>query len=229
MTQVLQELDREWSELAPSPPARRALMRWAATYPVLAAYHDLDEVLAVRRDRTRSGPMLAALAALAPDDDIAARTLLQAMLPGIIRLSTRTGHDDPAAIDEMIALGWERIRTYPAARHGSVPANILLDVRKRYRRHRGIEAPTSIELAGEPQDRHCSTEDEVLGRLLVDELVDAQRRGMMTAPDLATILRTRLGDERLTDIAAEQQVTVRLLRHRRWRAEVRLRDLPLAG
>lgn len=93
MTQILQELDREWSQLAPSPPARRALMRWAATHPGLAGHHDLDGVLAVRRDRERSGPMLATL-----------------------------------------------------------------------------------------------------------------------APDLATILRTRLGEERLTDIAAERQATVRLLR-----------------
>ncbi|MGI8937546.1 MAG: hypothetical protein ACR2JF_04895 [Iamia sp.] len=47
MTRILHELDRERSQLAPSPPARRALMRWAA-HAVLAGHHDLDDVLAGR-------------------------------------------------------------------------------------------------------------------------------------------------------------------------------------
>ncbi|MCB1013322.1 MAG: hypothetical protein KDB15_16815, partial [Microthrixaceae bacterium] len=67
------------------------------------------------------------------------------------------------------------------------------------------------------------------GRLLVDALSRAQRDGLMSGPVLATILRTRLLDESLNDLAAEQDVTPQLLCHRRWRAEVRLRDLPLAG
>jgi hypothetical protein len=42
----------------------------------------------------------------------------------------------------MVSLAWERIRTYPTTRHGSVAGNVLLDVRKRYRAHRVIDAPT---------------------------------------------------------------------------------------
>jgi hypothetical protein len=229
MAPILQELDREWSELATSPKARRALMRWANTHRHLGGHRDLDEVLASRRDPAKTRPVLEALAALAPADEIAARTLLQAMVPGLVRLATVAGNDDPAAIDEMVSLAWERIRTYPSERHGSVPANILLDVRKRYRRHRGIEAPASSELCGEPVDRRSSVEDQVLGRLLIGELAEAQRSGLMSAPVLATILRTRLCGESLADLAVEQHVTPQLLCHRRWRAEVRLRNLPIAG
>jgi len=113
MAPILQELDREWAELATSPRARRALIRWPNTNPDLAGNHDLAEVLASRRDPAKSEPVLRALASLAPHDDIAARTLLQAMVPGIVRLATRAGNDDEAAIDELVSLAWERIRTYP--------------------------------------------------------------------------------------------------------------------
>ena len=229
MAPILQKLDREWAELASSPRARLALLRWANSNPDLAGNRDLVEVLTRRRDPARSHPVLMALAALAPEDDIAARTLLQAVLPGLITLAARAGNDDEAALDEMVSLAWERIRTYPGQRTGSVPANILLDVRKRYRQHRRIEVPDSVDMAADPADRAPSVEDQVLGRLLVDELVRAQQDGMMSRPVLVTILRTRLLDEPLADLAAEQNVTAQLLCHRRWRAEVRLRELPLAG
>lgn len=229
MAQILQQLDREWSELATSPRARRALIRWANSNPDLAGNRDLNDVLAARRDPERSGPVLKALAVLAPGDEVATRTLLQAMLPGLVRLAVVAGNDDPAAIDEVISLGWERIRTYPGHRPGSVAANVILDVRKRYRRHRRFEAPDSAELTVDPEFSGASPEEEVLGRLLVDELVAAQRDGVMTAPVLDTIIRTRINGERLADLAAEQSISPQLLCHRRWRAEVRLRDLPLAG
>ena len=129
-----------------------------------------------------------------------------------------------------MSLAWERIRTYPSTRHGSVAANVLLDVRKRYRKHRLIEAPAaSLRIDGEPADDGCSPEDEVLGRLLIEELAEAQRDGVITARALGVILRTRIGGERLAEVAAEQKVDPQVLCQRRWRAERRLRTLPLAG
>ncbi len=119
------------------------------------------------------------------------------MLPGLITLAARVGKDDEAAIDEIISLAWERIRTYPCQRNGSVAANIILDVLKRYRAHRRIEVPDSIELGIDPVDGAASVEDQVLGRLLIDALYRAQLDGLMSGPVLATILRTRLLDESL--------------------------------
>jgi len=229
MTPILQQLDEEWSNLATSPRARRAMTRWTSTHRHLAGHRNLDDVLSSRRDPAKEAPVLKALAALAPDDEIAARTLLQAMVPGVVALARLAANDDPAAVDELISLTWERIRTYPPTRPGSVPANILLDVRKRYRQHRTIEAPASIEVSHDPVDTQASTEDQVISRLLVEELAAAQRSGMMTASVLTTILRTRVCGERLADLAAEQHITTQLLCHRRWRAEVRLRGLPLAS
>jgi hypothetical protein len=229
MTAILQQLDREWAELAPSRRARQALTRWAERHPDLAGHDDLAHLLASRRDPMRSEGVLKALAALAPEDDLAARSLLQAVIPGIVTMAARAGSDDHAAIDELVSLAWERIRTYPAHRPGSVAANILLDVRKRYRRHRYIEAPTSIQVRDDLIDRQSSIEDQVLGRILVGQLASAQQLGMMSPAVLATIIRTRVGGERLADLAEEQGISAQVLCHRRWRAEVRLREFPLAG
>src|SRR3546814_4965591 len=92
-----------------------------------------------------------------------------------------------------------------------------------------IETPASVYLDSVLVDSNPSVEEEVLGRLFITELVESQYRGLMTKPVLSTILRTRLGGEALAEVANEQQVSVRLLRHHRWRAQDRLRELPLAA
>lgn len=146
MAPVLEQLDREWVELARSSRGRRALTRWAQRHPALQGIGDLDALLEARRDPTRAPALLAALAVLAPDDQLAARTLLQALVPGLIRLARSTGNDDPAALVELVSIAWERIRTYPQTRNGSVAANVLLDTRKRYRQHRLIANPRMEDL-----------------------------------------------------------------------------------
>lgn len=230
MAPVLEQLDREWAELATSPRGRRALTRWAERHPVLAGVGDLDALLKARRDPTRAPALFAALAVLAPDDQLAARTLLQALVPGLIHLARSTGNDDPAALVELVSIAWERIRTYPQSRHGSVAANVLLDTRKRYRQHRLIEAPTtSLPIDTDPVDDRSSPEQVVMGRLLIDDLDRARRQGAVTEPMLRVILRTRLGGERLAEVAAEHDVEPQVLCQQRWRAERRLRHLPLAS
>jgi len=229
MSPFLHDLDREWATIARSPATRRRFMRWVATHPELAGLHSVDDLLEARRDPERAPVLLSILAALSPTDDLAARTLLQAVVPGIVRLATRTAKDDPHAIEELVSLAWERIRTYPTTRNGAVAGNILLDVMKRYRRHRQIEQPTSgtpipSDLAG----IDC-TEDTVLNRMLLEEVTSAHRSGIVSAPSLALILRTRVLGEPVDDVSAEQDIPQRNLCQRRWRAESRLRDRLLAG
>ena len=142
MSHTLMSLDAEWRQLARSGRARRALRQWSIAHPVLRGLPDLDGLLERRRDDHAAPAILRALAVLAPGDDLAAPTLLQALLPGLVRLAGIAGYDDPAAIEELVSLAWERIRTYPAGRRGSVAANVLFDVRKRYRA-RLIDAPRS--------------------------------------------------------------------------------------
>jgi hypothetical protein len=219
---TLAALDHEWLTLSRSPAARTRLIRWGRAEPRLAGLENLDQVLELRRDPALAPAVLATLAAFAPGDAIATRTLLQAMVPGLVNLSITAGYDDPAALDEMISLAYERIRTYPATRRGSVAANVLLDVRKAYRRHRLIEKPKST--AGvDVAPKAPSAEDQALGRSVIAELAEAQRRGVVSDRALALILRTRLGDVPLQTIAREEHVTIHCLVARRSRAERRLR------
>jgi hypothetical protein len=225
MNQYLDDLDREWETVAAAPASRRRYIQWTATHPEFAGLATLDELLAARRDPKLAPALLTVLAALAPTDELAARALLQAVVPGMVCLIARSAKDDPNAAEEMVSLAWERIRTYPPTRGGSVAGNILLDVLKRYRHHRSIEQPTGgtpITSDLEGQDR---TEDTVMNRLLLEEVITAHSAGIVTAPALTLVLRTRLLGEPLEDVSAEMEVPQRNLCQRRWRAECRLREL----
>jgi hypothetical protein len=104
MAQILQALNREWSGIADSPAARSAVMRWSAP----AA--NLDDVIALGH-RPEEGPEVRrALAVLALTDRLAARTLLQELLGGLCNLARRIGRDADA-VDDVVSLAWERIRT----------------------------------------------------------------------------------------------------------------------
>jgi hypothetical protein len=226
---ILQVLDAEWKELATSPEGRRALIRWATDHEVLIGLNDLNEVVACRYEENAYDVLLV-LARRAPTDEIAARTVFQMVLPGLVSLVGTVGQGDYDAQDEIVALAWERIRTYPTTRNGSVAANVVLDVRKRYLKVRHGDDTDPLSSAPEPlEDPEYSPEEQVLGVLLIEEIAAAQRNGLMSAAVLAAILRTRLIGERLAEVAADQRVETHVLCQRRWRAERRLRSLPLAG
>ncbi len=229
METILQVLDRQWPDVATSPEARRALIRWANDHEVLAGMRDLRDVLESRRDPRVAREVLSILAGLAPTDELAARTLLQVLLPGFVRLVGTLGQDDPEAQDELVALAWERIRTYPSTRPGSVAANVILDVRKQYVKLRRDARTVPLFLCPEPFAEASSPEDQAIAVMGVEEIAAAQRQGFVSAAVLEAIVRTRLGGESLAEVAADQGLDTEVLCQRRWRAERRLRTLPLAG
>lgn len=137
MASIMRSLNTEWATVADSPAARRALMRWRARHPELAAAHSVDDFVDTRSRPEWGDQAQRALAAEAPTDEIAARTLLQALLGGLAHLGTRLAPDDPDVVDEAVSMAWNRIRTYPSQRSGPVAGNVLLDVRKEVLRTRG--------------------------------------------------------------------------------------------
>ncbi len=230
MTHLARDLDREWERIATGPSARRAVIRWANVHSALTGLTDLRDILTARRDAERADGILRALAAMASDDDLAARTLLQALMPGLVHLARTTGNDDPAALDELISLAWERIRTYPTSREGAVAGNVLLDVRKRYRAHRRIEAPGEwAEMVADPPSSTPTPEDDVIARSVFEQLRAAERQGLVSHAAVTAIVRTRVRGEALVDLASEQGTSPAALGQRRWRAECRLRELRLVG
>ena len=228
MHRTLAALDAEWERLGRSPVARRAVAGWAAAHPDLTPYGDLHQLLEARRDPAVAPSILRALAALAPSDDLAARALLQAMLPGLIRIPGPADGSD--AIDCLVGLAWERIRTYPTTRTGSVAANILLDVRKQYVRQRVAERGDAWPRLRPDAAAVRSPEDVVIELDLVRELDRARRRGLISAPEFRAIVRTRIVCDSPAEAAAQEDVTVRCLLKRRWRGERSIRaTVPLAG
>jgi DNA-directed RNA polymerase specialized sigma24 family protein len=231
MSYVLANLDSEWRHVARCGAGRRALQRWAQAHPALGGAGDLGGLLEQRRASSAGSAILAALAQLAPGDELAARTLLQALLPGLVRLARTTAADDPDAIDEMVSLAWERIRTYPADRPGPVAANVVLDVRKRYRRYRRRAAIRSVDLAtvaGASRWAGRAAEDEALDRLGTQEWL-VRQRALVGERCYRAVVRTGVLGVSLAEHAAEEDTTVNIIYQRRWRAMQRMRPLPLAG
>lgn len=230
MNRTLAALDREWTNMDRSAASAKTLAGWGDIEPALAGLPTLAAVLEKRTEADAAPEILAALARLAISDGLAARTLLQALVPGLVRMATTSCSGDPAALDELISLAWERVRTYPSSRAGSVAANVLWDVRKRYREHRAIEAPVAAAPAVRDSHDAPSAEEIVLRSYGIrDDLAAAQRNGVISGAALTLILRTRLDEIPLEVAAAEQQSTAAYANCIRWRAERRLRPVLAAS
>jgi hypothetical protein len=229
MPGITELLDREWEQLATSARGRRRLRRWAATYPALDGLEDLHGVLARRCEPEQSQPVLAALAELAPKDVMAARTLLAALMPGIVRLASAEQRG-PIVFDDMVGTAWMLIRTYPPQRAGSVAGNILLDVRKRYRSDDRAFESLRDEMPEACDDRTApSAEDEALANLGLERIVSYLRKKNVDEHTIDLLLRTRAADEPLTAYAARSDLRYRTLLMRRFRVEQKLRDVELPG
>lgn len=226
MVHTTAALDQEWErDYAHSPLGRQALARWAETEPELDGLFDLDCVMIARRQHGRSDAILGALGRLASSDPVAARTLYQAMLPGLVKMALRRFGDHRGAVEEITAIAWVRIASYPPDRPGSVAGNVLLDVAKRYLQARAVVAPREEVLSDRVAiDAHtASAEDAVMESAIVLDLERAFRRGVITDRALDIIVQTRLHDVSLDDAGAAHGTTGDYAQCVRWRAEKRLR------
>jgi len=229
---VFDALDRTWARIATSPDAAAALERWRSD-PALAA-PDLDALVArvwaaSKADADRAH---AALAARTPSDPVAARVLLQILRPGLRNLGRRLalGGSFDDVDHELLALAWERIRTYPIDRRpAAIAANVLLDVRKRY--VRDVLEPERLRLEFIRDDLWPSTpsaEHEALDafepslRRAHDHLVAAVERGTISPASATVVWRTRVQQDDDAEVAAELGLNLRTMQRRRQRAERQL-------
>lgn len=216
---ILAELDDEWQGVVRSAAAAEAVERWRRSHAALADLRSVGDVLTLRRDAWRADDVLRALVERAPTDPVAGRTVLQSILPGLVRIACWYADDDPeTTASDVIAIAWERICSYPAHRAGDVAPNLLLDVRKQMRFDRepmGLVASPTV-------DR--SAEDVALEVMFFDELRQAEvaRTGAGSSFDL--VVASRVNGHRVVDIAAARNERPHTLLMRRKRAEQRLRE-----
>lgn len=229
-------LEGEWAGLAGSPLMRRAVAGWSAQAPALfGAVVDGEQLRAVVHDRSdpaRADAVLGVLVREAAvdggDDPLAARVVLQLLLPGLVCLQRRLAWmvvdglvEDVEELDAATSAALAGlIRRYPWRRRPTkVAANLLLDtqmtVRGSYR-----HAPTVPEglqpalcVVDEGQDPAAAAAGELL-----EVFVWAVRERVVSAADVLLITRTQVEGEPLTAVASELGVRVKSLARRRQRA-----------
>jgi hypothetical protein len=222
-------ITREWATLGHSAPARRALRRWREAEPVLAGFASPAEVVArcqQRGDSRAANALLGALLRLA-DEELAARTVLQAVLPSLAARAWRRRSDgaglwdDVGELDaEMVALALERIAEL-AGTSPEWPSQAIVEVayaRLRWaaqaaRRRRLDTVPLEAfhDLAAAEPD---GIDDDFAGVLL-----DAVASGGLRRRDAALIYATRVLGFSPAELAAHQRRDVRAVRSQRARAE----------
>lgn len=224
-------LDRDWAAFVASVDAVAALDRWRTVSVLLAP--DLDMLVARvwAASKPAADRACAELARRAPADQVAARVLLQVLRPGLRNLGRRLalGGSFDDVDQELLAIAWERIRTYPIDRRpSSIAANVLLDVRKAY--VRGAAGPETrlLSLDDLPASRSPtapSAEHEALDahgpslRRAHARLTAAIDRGAITSASAFVVWRTRVQEDDEAEVAADLGVGVRTLQRRRQRAE----------
>lgn len=132
---LLAALNAEWEHLASGPLSGRTVARWARQHPVLTGYEDLHAVAAAQWPGRSGDEFLLALVDLAQTGRaVAARTLLQRMLPKAVMIAAHSTRQDALAV--AVAALWERIVTYPVERRPtSVAANLAMDTMGALFRH----------------------------------------------------------------------------------------------
>jgi DNA-directed RNA polymerase specialized sigma24 family protein len=202
------------------------LREWARDEPALAAFVEPPRLIAFLRSDAPAASkdeLLRPLVRLARDELFAARVVLEALAPGLTRLAERVIFDERDR-DELWALilghAWRQIRSYPLERRPSkIAANLILETRRaaltefmRDRRSRRELPPRPLsERAAAP----ASTDVDTL-------LARAVAAGAISADEAQLILRTRIDEVPLRQLAAEQDVAYHTLNVRRLRAERRL-------
>jgi hypothetical protein len=136
---VLRQLDHEWESIVVRHRGSRAIRKWGAGESALCGMRTLGEVIDRVNERghpEESDAVLLILLRHAAADDLAARTVLQAMMPAVKRMTAKFSTcgawsaEETAAV--VVAAMWERIRCYPVDRRPrKASANLSLDTRQR--------------------------------------------------------------------------------------------------
>lgn len=227
MSSVFEMLDLEWRQLKEDRAAARKLgqvCRIARGARLLAEVEDFVR----QADAEDADRVLLALVARALDDEVlAARVLLQLLLPGTRKLARRWwalgDHDERASA--AVAAVYGRIRNYPLARRpGRVAANVLMDASQDLRR--AVPRVITTPSADPTVLGTCGTRAEIGWRHPADELADvladAVGDGLISATDAELIARSRISGDRMADIANERGLAARTVWDRRQRAEAAL-------
>ena len=219
----------EWQWLRRQPTALRHAGGWRL---VTGSLRDLDQIVELtlpsRPDLERER-VLHDLVERARDDDLAARILLQRLLPDLVLVHRRRRWQHGADVDfgDLLATGWTVIRTYNTARRPARVANSLVsDIE--YREYRAERRRIGHGFPRQPRRF-----DEIIDEPSPDPTVELARLVSDPAADLSDddrdLVQRLMSGRTAIDIARELAITPRTLRNRRDRIAVRLREVAAAA
>jgi hypothetical protein len=221
---LFRALDDEWAALTRTRASAAATARWSDDAVLSTRSHPAAIVEYLRAgsgDAADKNRLLAALARRAPSDDFAMRTMLQALLPGLVNVAKRlgSGRSDDELEAQVLTEAVYRIRHYPLDRRPrSVAANVTLDVFGaivRDRARRRVAAARGV--VGRPADHEDPS-------LEVIHLVETARaEGRLGSRDAELLLSVAVGTDTLRRRAEREGVSYGAMGERWRRARDRLR------
>lgn len=223
-------IDADWRRLLASPLLGSRFRAWRHAEPALDAFADPAALICFLHDPAGQldGKDLVLLALLraAKDEPLAARVVLQALRPalkGLAALLLSDAGEREEVWSLLMAIAWEKIRTYPVARRpGRVAANLRLDTLHNAQQQIRAERTERALLPARPLDGGPPGPPQRCDGDIEAPLDRAVAAGAISADEAQLIACTRIDRVRLTELARRVGVKRDTLKHRRQRAEQRL-------
>lgn len=219
----------EWARLRTRPQHLITATGWQLLDVPITS---LDDVLAAVGYERASSPAaerrLRRLVELARDDDLAARVVIQRIMPGLLAVVRRRRGMTDDVFEELIGAAWIAIRTFnPSRSPSSIAVALISDAdyaafRAHARRRSSSERPVDMQLEDLPHAHEPNSCEQ-----LAELLADAAEAGVADA-DLE-LVRQLLDAPTAIELAHVLQITPRTIRNRRARITAKLREVALAA
>jgi len=227
-------LEREWQRLARCPRTVQTVNTWRICPE---QFSSLDELLTAAGYQGKkcdpiADQVLARLVRHAATDQLAARIVLQRVLPPIIAIARRRGKTCGGGFDDamgsVLSHVWEVIRTYPIDRRpAKIAANIVRDTEYfafvRDTRRRPLHIPiddmsdsTAMEFATDSRGntmRNGTERADMTSSVLFRELLREAHASKLSASSMRVL--EELSDQTLSDFAERRGITERMARNLR--------------
>jgi hypothetical protein len=226
MASLFTLLDDEWRQLSEDRVAARRLRAVCAVAGDARTLGGIERFVRQAGHEDADLVLLTLVARAVERDALAARVLLQLLLPGTRALARRwwaLGDPDERAAAAVTAV-YHRICHYPLDRRpGRVAANILMDSAQELRRAvpRLVTVPSDDPVESVPRHlRSAHHRPDLHPALELSEVLqDAVADGVVDRGDAELIARSRIAGHRMADIAQHRGLRPRTVWDRRQRAE----------
>jgi hypothetical protein len=228
---ALRGLISDWEALCRRPSVLRRANAWGLSPEPLAHLDDIVRLAGFGKavDDDAADHVLWRLTCLAATDQLAARLVLQRVLPPMISIAKRRGRITDggfrAAFDEVLASAWVVITTFPVDRRTrKIAANLTRDIEYHaFVRDARLRRVDEVAVESDIIFSHSATSHVEPAEELAEILDDAERCGL--APEHLDVLRRLASGATSDEIGAAQGVSGRAIRGRRRKALDALREM----